>query len=110
MDLVIGDIPENLPVPDLSQNVDDIPSWNQCPQNWLEPIFDFAGAFLHDDGCLMLMHSYSSTMKGRILAYARTFDFVVRMEWWVLNGLRLTSALDRMKMVLSSIIHFFITL
>jgi hypothetical protein len=44
--LVLANIPENLPVPMVSLNSSDIPSWNRKVDDYIVAIFDFVEKFL----------------------------------------------------------------
>jgi hypothetical protein len=55
-DLVIADIPENLPVPNVSDPAYSVPSWNALDSDFIGKLFDFADEILHDNGVLLLFH------------------------------------------------------
>jgi hypothetical protein len=46
LDLIIVDVPEDLPIPTMSDPTDAIPSWNQSADSLLEAVFLFAEDYL----------------------------------------------------------------
>jgi hypothetical protein len=56
MDLIIANLPENLPVPTISNPSTSIPLWNTLSKNFLESLFDFANEHLQDNGAMILIH------------------------------------------------------
>ena len=102
VDLIIADLPENLPVPGVSDPPRSIPAWNEGASDWLQSIFDFAENHLHDDGAMILFHPFRATTKSEILGYCDVYGMKVRKEWWAMNRLHLTSPLDQSVTVSSS--------
>ena len=56
LDLIIADIPENLPVPGISASFTSVPPWNMRSEGYVESIFEFGDAYLHDDAAILLFH------------------------------------------------------
>ena len=56
LDLIIADIPENLPVPGILAPFTSVPPWNMRPEGYVESIFEFGDAYLHDDAAILLFH------------------------------------------------------
>ena len=83
--MLFVDIPENLPVPVVSDSA--IPEWNQCSPYYLENLFTFADANLHDDGILLLMHPDDLDLLKDIYGWVFTFDYSFAKDWWGLNDL-----------------------
>jgi hypothetical protein len=67
--LVIADIPENLPVPNVSYHFYNVPSWNALDSDFLGELFDFADDILHDDNAELSSSFILMTMvtSGRAL-------------------------------------------
>jgi hypothetical protein len=55
-DLIIADIPKNLPVPNVSDPAYSVPSWNALDPDFLGELFNFADEIIHDDGIFLLFH------------------------------------------------------
>ena len=92
-DLVIADIPENLPVPNVSDPSYSVPSWNALDTDFLGELFDFADEILHDDGALLLFHEDDNgDFKESIQDHFAAFGFTIFKEWLGVNRLRLHSA------------------
>jgi hypothetical protein len=92
-DLVIADIPENLPVPNVSDPSYSVPSWNALDTDFLGELFDFADEILHDDGALLLFHADDNgDFKESIQDHFAAFGFTIFKEWLGVNRLRLHSA------------------
>jgi hypothetical protein len=56
MDFIIANLPENLPVPTISNSSTSISLWNVLSKNFLQPLFDFANEHLQDNGAMILIH------------------------------------------------------
>ena len=92
-DLVIADIPENLPVPNVSDPSYSVPSWNALDSDFLGELFDFADEILHDDGALLLFHpDDNGDIRESIEDHFAAFGFTIFKEWLGVNRLRLSSA------------------
>jgi hypothetical protein len=70
VDLIIADVPKDLPVPTISNPSTSIPVWNELPTNFLESLFDFASEYLQDNGALILIHAAEiPLLKSEIRSY-----------------------------------------
>jgi hypothetical protein len=95
VDLIFFDCPENLPVPGLSSPSTKVPDWNADVENEaLQAAFQFAFKHLQDHGCMIVFHSWSADVRGDILGLCEAYRMVKKKEWWGMNRLHLTSALD----------------
>lgn len=101
-DLVIADIPENLPIPGISLTNDVIPPWNVRPEKYVDTIFEFADNYLHDHAALLLFHANDRELQLEIEDCAVTYDFKLLFDWWALNELPLASPRDPTTTVIAS--------
>ena len=88
LDLLFADIPENLPVPNIST---DVPAWNKLHESYYECLFAFAKSNLYDHGVLVLAHCASAKVSKSIFDWAHTYDFYVAEDWFGMNDLDLQS-------------------
>jgi hypothetical protein len=88
LDLLFADIPENLPVPNVST---DVPAWNKLHESYYECLFAFAKSNLYDHGVLVLAHCASANVSKSILDWAHTYDFYLAEDWFGMNDLDLQS-------------------
>ena len=80
LDLIIGDVPSGLPVPEICKDDDDVPSWNELKGNWTEPIFEFAQNILQDKRAILLFqHDILEVCDGTKYG-ATTYGFKVLRE------------------------------
>jgi hypothetical protein len=92
-DFVIADIPENLPVPNVSDPADSVPSWNALDPDFLGELFDFADEIINDDEALLLFHPVDNgDFRENIQGHFAVFGFTIFKEWLEVNHLRLQSA------------------
>ena len=92
-DLIIGDILENLPVPNVSDPYLNVPSWNALDTDFLGELFDFANEILHVDGVLLLFPlDDNGDFMESIEVHFTAFGFTIFKEWLGVNRLRLHSA------------------
>jgi hypothetical protein len=99
LDLIIVDIPENLPVPGISNPTSAIPTWNVRLKKYVDTVFEFADNFLHDNAALLLFHANDRELQLEIEEYASTYEFKLLMDWWALNELPLALPRDPSAMV-----------
>ena len=93
LDVGIADIPENLPVPNVSDLAYNVSSWNALDLNFLGELFDFADKIIHDDGALLLFHPDNNVDSIESIEYHfPAFGFTIFNEWLGVNCLRLHSA------------------
>jgi hypothetical protein len=64
VDLMIVDIPEDLPVPMVSSPPTSVPEWNSEDENLLAMVFDFGSSLVHDNGVLLLFHKNNCRNTG----------------------------------------------
>ena len=108
MDLIIFDIPESLPVPDVSRMPFSVPPWNALRHGFLDHAFDFAAANVQDKGAVLLFFPDDLELKSKLRGYMTGYNFVVFREWMGINRLQLTSAKDKTKKVSELKICYFI--
>ena len=94
IDLIIADIPENLPVPSVSNPPSVVPPWNSRDPEYVVSIFEFASHYLQNDGALLLIHNNDRKLTADIFDQAETYDFVMHKDWWGINDLELASPTD----------------
>ena len=58
LDLIIVDVPEDLPVPTISELADAVPPWNQSADSLLKAAFIFVEDYLQDDSAMIVIHPY----------------------------------------------------
>ena len=91
--IVIADIPENLPVSNVSDSSYSVPSWNALDTDFLGELFDFADKIMHDNGVLILFHpDDNGNFRESIEDHFAAFGFTIFKEWLGVNRLRLHSA------------------
>src|ERR1700737_5558570 len=88
LDLLFADIPESLPVPNISSYV---PAWNKLHESYYECLFAFAKSNLYDHGVLVLAHCASASVSKTVFDGADTYDFYVTEDWFGMNDLDLQS-------------------
>ena len=91
IDLLFADIPENLPVPNIST---DVPDWNKLHDSYYECLFAFAKSNLYDHGVLVIVHCASASVSRLIFYWAHTYDFYVAEDWFGMADLDLQSPVD----------------
>ena len=79
-----------------------VPTWNANPDDEaLQLMCSFAAEHLHDDGCIVLFHSYSMKSKENIAGVCEAYNLMKKKNWMGMNRMHLTSAIDNAKMVSS---------
>ena len=100
VDVIFIDCPENLPVPGISTTPNDVPKWNADPEaDALQSACAFAVEHLHDDGCIVIFHSFSVASRSDIAGACEVYDLKKKKDWLGMNRMHLTSALDITKTV-----------
>lgn len=95
MDLIVADVPDNLPVPRISSPSDFVPAWNQCNiDDFVETLFAYAVQHLSDDGAILLFLPESPLIRKDVLGWAQEYGYVQYKDWWGINELRLSSYRD----------------
>jgi hypothetical protein len=95
LDLIIVDVPKDLPIPTVSDPADVVPPWNQSVESLLEVVFVFAEDYFQDDGAIIVIHLFQVDAKSTILGYCVEYDFETRKKWLCMNRLHLCSPLNR---------------
>jgi hypothetical protein len=95
IDLMILDIPDDLPIPHLSSPTTNVPEWNKLRPKFMDNIFDFASSHLQDAGAILLFFSDDLNLKATLRGFNNTYGFTVFREWMGINRLRMTSAKDK---------------
>jgi hypothetical protein len=95
MDLMILDIPDDLPIPHLSSPTTDVPEWNKLHPKFLDNAFDFASSHLQDAGAILLFFFDDLNLKATLRGFNNTYGFTVFREWMGINKLRMTTAKDK---------------
>jgi len=67
VELVIVDLPNGLPMPDLSIPIFFVPPWNTTNQYFLDCLFSFYTYFLHDDGALLIFYLDDPRRSNRLV-------------------------------------------
>jgi hypothetical protein len=80
VDLMILDIPDDLPVPHVSNSTTDIPNWNKLRPKFLYNVFDFAASHLQDAGAILLFFSDDLKLKAILRGFNNTYGFTVFRE------------------------------
>jgi hypothetical protein len=104
LDLLFADIPENLPVPNIST---DVPAWNKLHESYYECLFAFAKSNLYDHGVLVLAHCASASVSKSIIDWAHTYDFYLAEDWFGMNDLDLQSPFNPSGVVSNSLLFRF---
>ena len=109
LDLLFADIPENLPVPNIST---DVPAWNKLHESYYECLFAFAKSNLYDHGVLVLAHCASASVSMTVFYWAHIDDFYVAEDWFDMNDLDLQllvvpSGVVSISMSITMLIHCF---
>jgi hypothetical protein len=85
LDLIIVDVPKDLPVPTVSKPADAVPPWNQSADLLLKAAFVFAEDYLQDDGAMIVIHPFQVDAKSTILGYCVEYGFETCKEWLCMN-------------------------
>ena len=92
-DLVIADIPEYMPVPNVSNPTYSVASWNALDPDILSEFLDFADEIIHDNGAFLLFHpDDNDDFRESIQYHFVAFGFAIFNECLGVNRLRLHSA------------------
>jgi hypothetical protein len=67
IEFVITDLPNGLPMPDLSFPKNVVPPWNTTNHYFLEYLFSFCTFFLHDDGALLIFYPNDPRCSNRLV-------------------------------------------
>jgi hypothetical protein len=93
VDLVIADLPDNLPVPNVGDSSTKIPSWNIRPDDFIVTLMDFADDAIHDDGAMFIIYSDDNgSTWAHVEACFSAYGFMLYKEWTGVNRLYMRSA------------------
>jgi hypothetical protein len=95
LDLIIVDVPKDLPVPTVLDPADVISPKNQSADSLLEAIFVCAEDYLQDDDAIIIIHPFQVDAKSTILGYCVEYGFETHKVWLCMNRLHLCSPLNR---------------
>jgi hypothetical protein len=101
-DLIIGNMPDRLPISNVSLPPDFLPKWNTRAEDWSELIFEFARDTLQDDGAILIFQPDVPSMRVETDLEAEAYGFKAIHDWWGINEFHLTSYRDQ-KLTVSSI-------
>ena len=79
LDLLVADIFENMPVPNIST---DVPAWNKLHESYYECLSAFAKSNLYDHGVFVFAHCASVSVSRIIFDWTHTCDFYVAKDWF----------------------------
>jgi hypothetical protein len=107
VDLMIADVPEDLPVPFVSSPRTAVPEWNsyhvvEGGTPFLSIVFAMGSMLVHDNGALLLFHKDDLKVRADIRGSANSYHWKILKEWTGINRLPLTSARDASKTVSGS--------
>jgi hypothetical protein len=102
VDLIIVDIPKDLPIPIVSSPATSVLVWNSADENFLPLVFDFGSSLVHDNGVLLLFHKDDLKLRANIRGYTKAYHFSIFKEWTGINRLPITSPWDASKTVSDS--------
>ena len=95
LDMLIADIPDNLPVPGISNPSTTVPDWNKTNvDDFVEILFAYAVQHLFDDGAILMFLLESPSIRNDVLGWATEYSYNMYKGWWGINKLRLTSFRD----------------
>ncbi len=94
LDLIIGDMPDGLPVPNISHPPLSVPYCNTYDDEFAEYIFEFASGSLQDDGAVMFFLPDNPKIRHMVDKDAKLHGFKMQTDWWGVNELRMTSHKD----------------
>jgi hypothetical protein len=95
LDLIIVEVPEDLPIPTVSNPANVVPPWNQSADSLLETVFVFAEDYLQDDDAIIVIHPFQVDAKFTILGSCVEYSFETSKEWLYMNRLHLCSPLNK---------------
>jgi hypothetical protein len=80
IDLMIVDIPKDLPVPIVFSPPTSVLVWNSVDENFLPLVFAFGSSLVHDTGMLLLFHKDNLKLRADIRGYAKAYHFSILKE------------------------------
>ncbi len=85
VDLVLANLPEGLPILDLSIPLDSTPSWNERNPKSLNILFSLYNSFLDDDATFSIFYLDDPNVLKDIMGYLSSNNFKIHQKWWVVN-------------------------
>ena len=89
IDMLFVDVPENVRVPRIFGTSSDVHVWNKQSSTYLENLFAFTNANIHDDGVIVFAHSADPDVSRSIHNWAHIEDFYVAKDYFGMNDLDL---------------------
>lgn len=104
MDLLIGDLLDNLLVPTILFPPSTVLDWNKTDvDDFLETLFAYTVQYMSDDGAILLFLPESPSIRKDVLGWATAYGYSHHKDWWGINELRLTSFKDSFRTVMTYI-------
>ncbi len=77
LDLIIADVPDNLPVPRISNPSTSVPDWNKADvDDFVETIFAYSVQHLSDDGAILIFLPESPSIRKDVLGWAQEYGYM----------------------------------
>ena len=99
IDLLIADIPDNLPVPIISPK--SVPLWNKRESDYFDHLFAFADTHFTDDALLLVILPKDDDLEKKLARKSKDYGFNLRRTWWGKNPIPMASPIPTVKEVLS---------
>lgn len=84
-DIIIVDLPKGIGVPKVLSPPNNTLFLNIHKSKNVEVLFEFAHAYLIDDGPLPLYVMEKKDVRDDVQTFAASCDFVLRKDWWGFN-------------------------
>ena len=78
-------------MPGISAPFTSVPPWNMRPEGYVESIFEFGDAYLHDDVAILLFHCDDRALYSEVEEAAEQYNFCLCKDWWGINDIALAS-------------------
>jgi hypothetical protein len=89
VELILLDIPENLPVPNLSSPATSVPPWNTLRLGFLDHVFDFASVHIQDRGAILLFFPDNLELKAKLMGINKLWMTSIRDKTKTVSILRI---------------------
>jgi hypothetical protein len=86
VNLVLADIPSNLPILHISKPLSFIPPWNKQVDNFIEFVVVFEDKFLFDRGAIIIMNADDLQVLKEICSFLESYQLKVCMKWIIVNS------------------------
>lgn len=77
INLLVADVSDGLPVPNVSSPPTAVLSWNVYTPQFFEPLLEFAGKYVNDNGAVLIFHPKNPLIRKTIVANAKHSGFLV---------------------------------